>query len=108
METLTNLDLTRWAVKDLSDKLPINRAIWKSIRNKEITRKIREFLWKFMHNAHKCGKFWDNIPGFEQRALCPACNEEETMEHILLECNAPGQNIVWKLTKELWLRKHDT
>jgi hypothetical protein len=42
--TLMNLDLTRWAVKDLSNKLPIDSAIWKSIRNKDITRKIREFL----------------------------------------------------------------
>jgi len=57
MGTIVNLDLTRWAIKDLSDKLPTDRAIWKSIRNKNITRKIREFLWKSMHNAHKCGKF---------------------------------------------------
>jgi ribonuclease HI len=91
MGTIVNLDLTRWAIKDLSDKLPIDSAIWKSIRNKDITRKIREFLWKSMHNAHKCGKFWNNIPGLEQRATCPVCNEEESMEHILLECNAPGQ-----------------
>src|SRR3954449_10130553 len=61
-----------------------------------------------MHNVHKCGKFWNNIPGLEQRATCPVCNEEESMEHILLECNAPGQKIIWKLTKELWLKKHDT
>jgi hypothetical protein len=72
-----------------------------------ITRK-KEFLWKSMHNAHKCGKFWDNIPGYEQRATCPVCNEEESMEHILLECKASGQDIVWKLTKDLWLNKHDT
>ena len=108
MGTIVSLDLARWAIKDLSNKLPIDSAIWKSIRNKDITRKIREFLWKSMHNAHKCGKFWNNIPGLEQRATCPVCNEEESMEHILLECNAPGQKIIWKLTKELWLKKHDT
>ncbi|KAK0502693.1 hypothetical protein EDD18DRAFT_1063755, partial [Armillaria luteobubalina] len=33
------------------------------------------------------------------------CNQTETMEHILFECEAPGQNQVWKLTQELWARK---
>jgi hypothetical protein len=61
-----------------------------------------------VHNSHKCGKFWNNVLGSEQRAACPVCNEEESMEHILLECNAPGQDIVWKLTKDIWTNKHNT
>ncbi|KAK0488256.1 hypothetical protein EDD18DRAFT_1311295 [Armillaria luteobubalina] len=36
---------------------------------------------------------------------CATCNQMETMEHILFECEAPGQNQVWKLTQELWARK---
>ena len=58
-----------------------------------------------MHNMHKCGKFWNNIPGLEQRAICPMCKKEEFMEHIPLECEAQGQKIIWNLTKELWLKK---
>ncbi|KAJ7029461.1 hypothetical protein C8F04DRAFT_1211945 [Mycena alexandri] len=27
------------------------------------------------------------------------------MEHILLECDAPGQEVLWKLTQELWEMK---
>ncbi|KAJ6551124.1 hypothetical protein B0H19DRAFT_1296164 [Mycena capillaripes] len=30
------------------------------------------------------------------------------MEHILLKCKRPGQELIWKLAKELWLKKHNT
>jgi ribonuclease HI len=106
--TKIQLDLTRWAIKDLSGKLPSDAIIWKSLRSKTITKSIREFLWKCMHNAHKVGKFWNNIPKYEQRATCPTCNEEESMEHILTECSIPGQQMIWNLTKTLWTKKYST
>jgi hypothetical protein len=105
--TSIQLDITRWAVNDLSGKLPTDEKIWKSIRHKDITRSIRNFLWKSLHGAHKCGKFWENIPNHEQRAMCPVCNVEESMDHILLECSAPGQKTIWNLAKTLWQSKHN-
>jgi hypothetical protein len=63
---MVQLDMTRWAVKDLSGHLPTNSTIWKSIRSRDLTRNIRDFLWKNIHRAHKCGAYWDNIPGYEQ------------------------------------------
>src|ERR1700738_4744935 len=77
------------------------------MQNKDITRSIREFLWKCLHNAHKCGKFWEKIPNFEQRSICPSCKIEESMEHILLECIAPGQATIWNIAKTLWQLKHN-
>lgn len=60
-----------------------------------------------MHNAYKLGKFWDNIPGFEQRGMCPTCDVEESIEHILLECDAPGRTQIWKLANKLWSMRSD-
>ena len=58
-----------------------------------------------MHNAFKIGKFWRNIPNYEQRGICSRCDTEETMEHILTECNAPERNQIWSLTCELWNKR---
>jgi len=56
-----------------------------------------------MHGAYKVGKYWRHIPTFEQRGLCHACeNVEESMEHILTECRASGQEETWKIAEELW------
>ncbi|KII84387.1 hypothetical protein PLICRDRAFT_74436, partial [Plicaturopsis crispa FD-325 SS-3] len=104
--TLVSLDMTRHAAKDISNKLPTDSRIWRSIKSKDIARNIREFLWKCLHNAFRCGKWWQNIPNYEHRSVCPHCGTEESMEHILTECDAPGQTNVWKLARRLWLRKH--
>jgi hypothetical protein len=105
--TVAKLDITRWAVKDLSGKLPTDDKIWQLIRHKDITRSIRGFMWKGLHGAHRCGKFWENTPGHKHRAICPTCKVEESMEYILLECSAPGQLTVWNLSKTLWQQKYD-
>ncbi|KAJ7125857.1 hypothetical protein C8R46DRAFT_927517 [Mycena filopes] len=85
---------------------PTPATIWKSIRHKDVTRQIRTFLWKSMHGAHRIGKFWENIPECEDRAICGHCGVVETFEHIMLECERPGQKQVWALAKALWAKKH--
>ncbi|KAF5381283.1 hypothetical protein D9615_008354 [Tricholomella constricta] len=49
--TLINLDMTRHAVHALTGTLPTDSVIWKSIRNRHISKKISAYLWKVMHNA---------------------------------------------------------
>jgi len=34
-----------------------------------------------------------------------SCRVEDSMEHILTECDVPGQGLIWNLTKALWLKK---
>lgn len=60
-----------------------------------------------MHRAYKIGQYWKNIPGWEHREKCQVCGEEESMNHILLECEEPGRREVWKLAEELWKKKSD-
>jgi len=98
-----NLGITRACVEELTKNSPTNQKIWNSLRSKNFPPKIRAFLWKAMHSAYKVGKYWLHIPSFEQRGLCHACeNVEESMEHILTECKASGQEVIWNLAKELW------
>jgi len=76
------------------------------VRHKDIDCTIRIFLWKLLNGVHKCGEYWLNIPGFEQRSKCQTCGVPESMEHILTDCDVPGQEIIWSLAKNLWLKKH--
>ncbi|KAF8176882.1 hypothetical protein K438DRAFT_1607023 [Mycena galopus ATCC 62051] len=61
-----------------------------------------------MHDAHWIGSYWKHIPECEDRVTCQYCGEIEDLEHIVLKCRHPGQNQVWALVKELWLKKHHT
>ncbi|KAH9829013.1 uncharacterized protein C8Q71DRAFT_718817 [Rhodofomes roseus] len=87
---------------------PPTQLLWTSLRDRDIHRRIVDFLWKGMHDALKIGAFWAHIRGFEDRADCSTCGTRESLRHILSECRAPGQDLVWSLTGELWRKKAGT
>ncbi|KAG1766590.1 RnaseH-domain-containing protein [Suillus occidentalis] len=78
------LDITRFAIESLSHQLETDEAIWKSCRQKDITKKIQMYLYKTLNNTYRIGEFWSQIPTFEHRSFCQSCRgETESMEHIL-------------------------
>ncbi|KAJ7616835.1 hypothetical protein DFH06DRAFT_1107689 [Mycena polygramma] len=89
-------------------RIPSTAEVWKSIRHKDFSRQLRNFLWKSLHSAHRIGIFWKHMPESEEREFCQFCGEREDLEHILLKCERPGQALVWSLAKELWRKKHPT
>ncbi|KAE9384473.1 hypothetical protein BT96DRAFT_960893 [Gymnopus androsaceus JB14] len=80
----------------------IGKHLWKSICDPELPRRIRDFLWKSMHDAHQVCKFWKHIPECEERMMCAHCNEIESLEHILIECDRPWRRLIWEMAKSLW------
>ena len=76
------------AVKEIFGETPMDKAIWKSIRHRDITKKIQDFLWKHAHRIYRLGKFWTHIPGLENRAECPLCNKYDTFDHMISECES--------------------
>ncbi|KAJ3990981.1 hypothetical protein F5050DRAFT_1802253 [Lentinula boryana] len=54
---------------------------------------------------YKIGDYWQNITNFEHRANCHPCGVTESMDHILSECQCPGQQQIWELTKEICAKK---
>ncbi|KAJ6469898.1 hypothetical protein C8R45DRAFT_837114 [Mycena sanguinolenta] len=105
VKTKVMLDQTRYAAAHLAGNTPTDEEIWKSIRHPDITRMTRDFLWRCMHQAYKVGEHWRNIPTFEHFATCRHCDVDDSLEHILTVCEAPGQEILWNLAKELWETK---
>jgi hypothetical protein len=92
--TFVNLDQIRCSVEEVSDCMPTDETIWKSIQSGTLQRLTREFYWKCIHNTFRVGDFW----------LCPfaqnvrLARSPNTLEHIALEYNHPGQRLVWNLT----------
>ncbi|KAH9854516.1 hypothetical protein C2E23DRAFT_867507 [Lenzites betulinus] len=84
---------------------PSEEKLWKSACGQDVRQNVRGFWWRALHGALRIGHFWDNIPGYEHRALCRKCDVPETLEHILLECAEPGQDAAWVLARCALRRK---
>ena len=84
---------------------PKAETIWLATKHKDLTRKTRDFLWKATQHAYKIGDYWKNIAGYEDRGICPLCDEQEDMEHILTSCRAEARTTAWGLANELWLKR---
>jgi ribonuclease HI/exonuclease III len=87
---------------------PKEEAIWIATRHKDLTRKTRDFLWKSTQHAYKVGEYWNNIPGYEGRGVCPLCDTQEDMEHILTECGAKARSAAWGLANKLWATRSNS
>jgi len=100
--TLANMSLAIESAGAATGSWPSEARVWTSLRSRDLHRPTREFLWKLMHGTFKVGAFWFNVEDHEERGRCGACNgATESMQHILLECCAPGQSEIWKLTADL-------
>ncbi|KNZ80733.1 Ribonuclease H1 [Termitomyces sp. J132] len=99
--TEVHLDMTRWAAKERTGEMPTDEVIWKALKDKDLSKQIKAFMWKAMHNGYKIGKYWENIKDLENRAICPKCRVTETLEHILTECEASGQEVAWNFARTL-------
>ncbi|KAJ6506247.1 hypothetical protein C8R47DRAFT_967331 [Mycena vitilis] len=64
------------------------------------------FLWKCMHNIFRVGPFWNHMENLEIFGQCPHCRVDESLEHIMLECDAPRSRQVWRLCSLLWGYKY--
>ncbi|KAI0822699.1 hypothetical protein BC628DRAFT_1326742 [Trametes gibbosa] len=80
-------------------------AIWLSIRKKDVTREVRQFLWKTIHDGFMTGRHWlrpKMSDELQERATCTICNELDSMDHILFRCAARGQGEIYRLLRETW------
>ncbi|KAJ7855229.1 hypothetical protein B0H13DRAFT_2237905 [Mycena leptocephala] len=90
---------------DGNGDVPTTAQIWRSIRHKDFSRNIRNFLWKVIHEGYILGDQWKHFNGFEDRGTCKKCDVPESMEHILTQCDEVCQEFVWSLVYDLWKQK---
>ncbi|KAJ7054860.1 hypothetical protein C8F01DRAFT_994976 [Mycena amicta] len=90
----------------MTQKRPPVKLIWRSLRSRDIGSRARNFFWKLGHNAFRVGRYWTHIPECGERATCRTCHVEESMDHILFQCERTSQAESWALAETLWLRGH--
>ncbi|KIY44925.1 hypothetical protein FISHEDRAFT_6462, partial [Fistulina hepatica ATCC 64428] len=109
--TEMNLDRVSSAIETLTGRRPASEKIWRNLRNNDISKKCQELLYNAIHDIFFVGDKWlrDNMPiQYQARAFCQVhqCQQtEESMEHIVTTCAAPGQELIWSLTKQIWEMK---
>ncbi|TFK81099.1 hypothetical protein K466DRAFT_578698 [Polyporus arcularius HHB13444] len=92
------------AVTDLTRKRITRAMLWKSLRHRDVARKISEFLWRCLHDSLKIGPYWKHIKGSEARVMCTVCGTDETIEHMLVDCEADATKEIRRLLAKI-LRK---
>jgi len=78
-----------------------SKDIWDRIKNKKIPFRIKDFIWKLIHNCHKVGNWFKRIPNWQDKAIYK-CEETETMDHILTECKLNKSKDIWQEAKKIW------
>ena len=100
--THRNLERVREDIAAYTGTKETNEAIWGLIRKSPICLKIRQFFYKTLHGTQKIGTYWYHIPTLEERGTCQPCQRDETMNHILIECNQRTRSIIWRKAREMW------
>jgi hypothetical protein len=98
--TYQNLESAKSEVLRLTNRKPSSKMIWKSIDDIALPR-ARDFLWKIINNKIKCGPWFNNIPGMEDRSSCK-CGALETVQHIIFECDENNTTQIWQTIETLW------
>jgi zinc-binding in reverse transcriptase len=109
--TEVNLQRAMEEIKNIAGAVCPEKNLWKAIRHKDISRTARYFLWMSLHDAYMVGSNWLRpgfAPEYQERSECKICHKTESMEHILTECQAPGQAEIWALVEEMWLKRNGT
>lgn len=97
-----NLQRTKAALEGINGTQETDATIWRNTRNSVIGLRVQQFLFKSMHHAYMIGNKWNTYLNLVARANCTICGEIESMQHILLECNATARHLVWHQAKKLW------
>ena len=97
-----NIQVAKHAIKQINGTQETTATIWESLKRNVIRPKIQQFLYKTINKTFMIGDRWRNIPGFEQRQTCNICGREESMRHILLECEAEARKLTWENAKKIW------
>src|SRR5882762_2493617 len=100
------LAITWHAVKDINSLYPDDSEVWRVAQQRDFSKTYCTFIWKSIHNTHQIGTYWTQIPNFEHRERCMKCGTTEDLKHIILQCDIPGQGIVWKNVEKLLWKKH--
>ncbi len=99
LSTMRMVQRVTATITELSGTRMTEARLWTLLRSPDVARKAGDFLWRCLHDSLRIGKFWRNIAGCEMREVCAHCGTEESIEHVLVECDAIATQEIRRLTK---------
>ncbi|RPD52198.1 hypothetical protein L227DRAFT_515021 [Lentinus tigrinus ALCF2SS1-6] len=103
--TKANIDMIVSGLKYSFNVQTMERTVWLSLKTRNVSKPAAQFMWMAIHDGFMVGTHWlrpKMSDELKKRALCSRCGETEIMMHIIFECKAIGQELIWNLLKELW------
>ncbi|KZV84160.1 hypothetical protein EXIGLDRAFT_624704, partial [Exidia glandulosa HHB12029] len=100
-KTRVNLNNVKTAVQRQNGSAPTDDQIWTAIKSRDLSRNVRNFLWKALHSGHKIGGYFVHMPApWCDYAVCPLCDTTEDLQHILFACTSREREIIWQLASD--------
>ncbi|KAJ7596128.1 hypothetical protein C8J56DRAFT_774545, partial [Mycena floridula] len=100
-QTKKNIAEIKTTISQINGHIPMSKDIWKSIRIEADNRRVQNFMYLMIHGAQRVGAYWKHIPGCETRQTCDNCGVEDSMKHILMECEMPIRKTIWSLVDKI-------
>ncbi|KAI0714822.1 hypothetical protein C8Q76DRAFT_618150 [Earliella scabrosa] len=100
-----NMDMISAGIESEYGTLPHEETIWASLRTRHVSSQASQFMWMAIHDGYMIGSHWlrpKMSDELQRRATCTTCGVEESMTHIMFDCVAVGQELVWELLEETW------
>ena len=76
------IDEAKDRVEETTGLRPTNEKILKGFRSLGIPPRVKGHMRFMITGRIKCGSYWSNIPGYEDRANCLACKKKRNLDII--------------------------
>jgi hypothetical protein len=102
------LDDAKDRLQEATGLHPTNERLLKSFKALGVLLHLRDHMRSMLIGRIKCGPYWRNIPGYEDRAHCSFCKKKDSIEtledeqHMWLDCQNNGQTLAWNTAKRIW------
>jgi len=100
-------------VEEATGLRPTTEQLTKGFRALGVPTRLRDRMRCIVNGKLKCGTFWSNIPGYEDRAYCSFCRKKglpdtiESEQHIWIDCENNGQSQAWETSRRIWRKTTD-
>jgi hypothetical protein len=70
------LDGAKDKIQEVTGLRPTNEKLLKGIRRLGVPLRVKDHMRTMLTGKFKCGTYWNKIPGYNGRAICPFCKKK--------------------------------
>jgi len=94
-------------VEEATGLCPMMERLPRGFRALRALTHLKDHMRCIVSTKLKCGTYWSNIPGYEDRAYCSFCKKKglpdviENGQHMWMDCENNGQTQAWETTRRI-------